>query len=419
MTPRRPSAPPAGFTLVEVLVSTVITAIVIMGGIALLMSQQRMYKSSAGERGLQETARISLGEIASSLRMAGFGVDPPLVIDFGPADNLNMAQAPVMPGKTVRNSPSYLCNAAVTCRDRVDGPDELVFYTRNQRFARTLSSVPDTNTINLAGPLNTPLYKGQILQLLCTTGNMYWAYVTVDAYVAPTAMAAPVRVSLTPPPNGGDLDFPFQQAMIGNPSYSDCFLGGTAMVTRVERYRYSIGTFDGVGNAVAHQTPGSRPYLMLDQGLTDETGQPITTVIAPDVEDLQVSYLFPVGATPLVGATQGLPVTNAADSIDLAPANGSPGFGTPMDAASRTNQSPSNIRGVRISIVARSAAWESTLPDAVVPAAGNRPDLAGLPGYRRMRVETTVFLPNLDSRSPYYPVLSSNNGVDLLNVGGG
>jgi len=118
--------------------------------------------------------------------------------------------------------------------------------------------------------------------------------------------------------------------------------------------------------------------------------------------------------------------------IDLAPADGSPGYGTPtivngVVPTSRLNQHPANIRGVRVSLVVRSASADAAVPDpfrpgeanAQVPASANRPAIPGLTYFRRLRIETTVMMPNLDSRAPFFPFLSSNNGADQQNTGGG
>jgi type IV pilus assembly protein PilW len=426
-TTRSPGSSP-GFSLLEMIVATGISAIVVAGGVALLMGQQRMYQSSAGERGLQETARIAMGELETNLRLAGFGVDPPLAIDFGFADKLTMLQAPAVPGATVRNAPGYRCPAAVTCRDSITGPDEIVFYARNPLFGHTLTTVSSATSISISGPLNVPLYKGQILQLMCADGAMPWAYVTVGAYVAKSPGPAAVAVTLSPGPGGAILDFPYQQGLLVDPA-NDCFKSGLAMVAKVDRFRYFIGVFDVAGGPQTALTPNTRPYLLLDKGLSDETDAPAPpTYIAPDVEDLQFAYLYPRGAVPVVGGTPNAAIAAGPTGIDLAPVDGSPGYGTPTASTSgvvtpsRLNQHPANIRGVRVSIVVRAATADPAFFGYLhntVPTAGNRPATPGLPNFRRMRLDSTVMMPNMDSRAPFFPFLSTNNGVDQLNVGGG
>jgi type IV pilus assembly protein PilW len=406
----------AGFTLIELMIAILMGAIVVAGGVALLMSQRRTFQSSASDRALQDTARVALGEIGGSLRLAGYGVDPPLAFDFGPATNLTAPTAPILSGVSVGNT-GYACAAPVTCRDRTDGPDEIVFYARDPFFGHSLTAVGGSASISISGPLNVELDQGQILQLMCTTGPMYWAYVTVGRHVAPDATGNPVTVPLQNGP-GAELDFPFQNGVLVDPAAASCFTTGQVLVAKVDRFRYFIGTYDAAGVAQPPQTPGTRPFLMLDPGLVDQNNAAVLKVVAPDVEDLQLAYLYPRGLG-LVGGTPGTVLAAGAAGVDLAPANGFPGYFTPITDPSRQNQAPSNIRAVKVSVVVRSATADFAIPDNVVLGAGNRPDSPGLPGYRRLRVETTVPVRNLDSRYPYYPFLSTNNGVDQNNVGGG
>ncbi len=405
-----------GVSLIELMVGLAVSAVVMLGAVALLVNQQRVFQSGSADRGMQETARVALEEITGNLRTAGYGVDPPLVFDFGFADNIPMLQAPRNAGVNVRNNPGYLCANAVACRDSASGPDEIVFYSRDPAFGHAIQSVGGTDTIVIAGPLNVPLYAGQVLQAMCYGGSMFWSYVTVGAYVAPSATAA-VAVPLA---DGSGLDFPFQNQTLAD----SCFSAGNAWVFKVDRYRYYLDTFDKNGNSLGYgyQSP-NRPYLMLDQGLQDQTGAPIRTVIAGDVEDLQFAYEYPSGAVALVGAPPGTAagtvIPAGPNGIDLAPAAGAPGYGTPATDPSRLDQDPANIRAVQVSVVVRTENADATVPDRTVPAAGNRPDVAGLPGYRRMLFQTTAALRNLDARAPYFPIYSATNGADQLNVGGG
>jgi type IV pilus assembly protein PilW len=411
MTARSPHRP-AGFTLIELMISILVSAMVVAAAVALLIGQQRLFQSSSADRALQDSARVALGELNDSLRMAGYGVDPGLAFDFGQLSNIVAPQAPMAGGATVRTL-GYRCQAnPVTCRDRIDGSDEIVFYSRDPYFGHRVASVGGTTTINISGPLNTPLYQGQVLQLMCTTGSMPWAYVTVGGYVAPSAGPGNVGVALAP---GGAaaLDFPNQ-----NPSMVDpCFGDGTALVAKVDRYRYYVETRSPVGNVVPAQTAGSRPFLMLEQGLTDQNGAALFTAVAADVEDVQFSYLFPLSAVTQVGETVGAVIAAGAAGIDLGALG--PGYGVDLADASRTTHHPANIRAVRVFVVVRPPTADITVPDAVVPAAANRPAVPGLPGYRRLVVSTTVVLPNLDARAPAFPTYSSNGGLDNLNFNGG
>ena len=68
--------------------------------------------------------------------------------------------------------------------------------------------------------------------------------------------------------------------------------------------------------------------------------------------------------------------------------------------------------------MARSPNVDSNLGDANIPAAGNRPAVAaGDPGFRRTTFETSVAIPNMEARAPFFPAIEPTSTV--LNVGGG
>jgi type IV pilus assembly protein PilW len=412
-----------GFSLVELMIALGISAIVIAGSLALLIGQQRAFQTGSADRALQETARVALESVTSELRMAGFGMEPALVFDFGAQAAVPMPRA--SPGTTGAVA-TVSCGSAVACRDRTDGPDELVFYHRNPSFGYALAQGYAGDTLHLTGPLRSPIYKGQLLQVMCFSGSMYWAYVKTASFVDATADAdVPVTIE-----SSTTSDFPRQNAILADgcfgaaaPQGSDAATAASAAkVYKIERFRYYIATYDATGNIVAWGTVGGRPHLMLDQGLTDKDGVPVLSVVAPDVEDLQLAYIFPASAPglQLIGATSGTAVTANDQGIDLAPAAGVPLFGDESDAPSRTTQHPANIRGVKVSLVVRSPEADARVVadlDNTLPPAGNRAAVVGPAGHRRLLVETTVTAPNLAAGAPYFPIYSS--GTDQLNKGGG
>lgn len=404
-----------GFTLVELIVGVAVAAIVVLAAVSLLTRQVRSYTASADDRGVQETARVALEDLAANLRMAGYGVDPSFAFDFGTMTNAPMDRAP---GSALVRIPGYSCGAAVTCRDSATGPDELVFLSRNPYFNHALAAPPSTTQLTIAGPLNAPLRRGQILQVACLSGELEWAYVTVGTEV-PVSTSAQVPVPLA---DGSGTDFPLQNAWL----LRTCFQGGQAAVLKVDRFRYFVGTYDAAGNVQAWGTAGARPFLMLDQGLLDTRGAPLLTLVAPDVEDLQVTYLFPAAqgaALPAVPPTVGTALVSGAGGIDLAPTAGVPSYATQRTSPARLSNHPANIRGVRVAVSVRSAdkrASEGTTRENQLPAAGNRAAVTAPEiGFRHMIFEATTSPRNLDARTPFIPSLSTTSGADNLNVGGG
>jgi type IV pilus assembly protein PilW len=413
MTPPRPR--PSGVTLVELLVALAVGSIVIGAAVAVLVAQQRAFAATSDDRLLQDSARVALEEITGNLRLAGYGVDPPLAFDLGPMATFPMGRAP---RGAVTGHQSYRCDVPVACRDSATGPDELVFYARDPAFGHRLAAPATTSQLTLAGPLATPIRRGQVLQVICYTGNLLWSYVTAGGDV-PATGAALVNVPL----EGGQFDFPFQNEILRDA----CFAGAEVRVFKVDRFRYYVDTFAPDGSRQPWQSPAGRPFLVLDQGLLDDAGQPIRTAVAPDVEDLQVTYLFPAAVAPALPAVppptlQGTALAEGPGGIELAPATGAPSYAAARTAPSRLNNHPANVRAVRVALVVRTAAPSPTplpLDQSLLPVAGNRPATPGQPGYRRLLFEATTAARNMESRAPYFPSLSGSAGSDQLNVGGG
>ena len=419
---------PRGFTLVELLIAALATAGLVLGAASLLVAQQTTFRNTSSERAMNETGRIGLEHVARNLRSAGFGVDPGLVFDLGAQASARMDRAPS--GGTFAAA-SLGCGTAVSCRDRTDGPDELVFLTRDPSFGHALLSPGPTaasTSLTLQGPLLQPLHRGQILQVMCYSGPMAWAYLTVGAEVAAAPAAASVVVPLE---SGGGTSYPFplQNSLLGPGSPGNgCFanvatagdptsIPSATKVFKVDRYRYFIRTYAADGTVVAWGTPGARPWLMLDHGVRDASGNALVDVIAPDVEDLQVAYVFPWdAANTLVGGTSGTAISAGASSIDLSVSP--PIYSDDLASVARQTHHPANVRAVRVGIVTRSAQADTSLSNVyTIPALLNRPSVVGEPGFQRQAFETTIAVRNLDARAPYFPVWDTLTGN--LNVGGG
>lgn len=424
-----------GFSLVEMLVSLVISAIVIAGAIGLMVSTQHHFQSTSSDRYLQETARLALGHITNNLRMAGFGVDPSLAFDLGPMTAVRMDRAYLGQTFSTTSSPTGAGGAcAGLCRDSTSRPDEIVFFARDPAFGPhplTVAATDSSTSLTIAGQ-NVSLQPGQILQVACYTGAMTWAYVQVSGAPLPNGngtVTVPIYsaagANAFPRQNGwlADACYGTVATMIGN-AVDTASLASAAEVFKVDMFHYFVQSYDGSGSVQAWGAANTRPYLMLDQGLKDGSGAPIVSPLVPDVEDLQLAYIFPSDpATPLVGATAGAGLTNDDSGINLAPASGGPAYSDASSAVTRQNHHPGNIGGVRVTLVVRSSTADVTLPgNTTVPAAGNRGATAGPAGYLRLLVDTTVAVPNLSMAAPYYPTYGTfpaASGSRQLNVGGG
>jgi hypothetical protein len=402
-----------------------ISLIGIAAGMTLLIGTHRWFRTGVSDRGTQETARIALDEIGLNLRRAGYGLELGLVFDMGVLAPTVIDQLP-QANKFQGRFGGYGCGGpgvygdCPELRDSVTGPDELVFYARDPMWSRDVTQVLVGGLVLAKNPAGRPteLLQGQVLQVMCygAANQWLWSFVTVQSAVED---ATQVQVTLAPA-TGDPYDFPFQQAVLGEP----CFAAAGAPPSRVraykvDRFRYHVLAVDDAGNVQAWGTVGARPYLMLDQGLRDADGVAIDRVIAPDVEDLQVAYVFPSApaGSQVLGANEVAGVVATTDGNDtgfnLRPAVpfAIPSFATPpsdIDLA-RTTHHPANIRAVRVAITVRDARQDENAADAsaVVPAALNRPEVSGPAGYRRAVFETTTYTRNLEARAPVFPIYDS------------
>lgn len=427
--PPRPRAAPRGFSLVELVVALGIGVVTVVAAIALMVGVQRSFQTTGRDRTLQETARVALGHLTANLRAAGFGVDPALALDLGPLANARMDLAYGAATFPTAPTPSAAGACTALCRDSTAAPDELVFYARDPAFGpHPLTVAPSATSVTFGGTPGVPILAGQVLQVVCYSGAMTWTYVTA---------AGPARANgdgtFTVPLLSGTTTFPTQNAWLADACYgavatmagglpTDASLRTAAEVFKVDRYRYYVQSFDAAGNVQPWNAANTRPFLMLDQGTADGSGS-TASVVAPDVEDLQVAYVFPRDpATPLVGAAEGVAITNDDGGINLGSPNGGPVFSDADGAAARLDHHPGNVGAVRVSVVVRSAVADPAVPDVAIPAAGNRPEIRGAAGYHRLRVEATVPVPNLSMNAPYFPTWGAStaaSGSRQSNVGGG
>lgn len=393
-----------GFSLSELMVALLVSALVIAAAMALMTGQQRAYRAGSDERQLQESARVAMDDLTSNLRNAGFGLDPALGLDLGPLPFFVQDKAP---SGSAPSAPAYQCPKTVECRDRIDGPDELVFRLRDPMFGHRMTTKPDANVLYLDGPLPGGLQKGQVLQLTCGSGAMVWAYVTVSANVDPSDKVEEIKVPLE---GGNGASYGFQNDFLADGCFQavapigadEVTIETAAKVLKVDLYRYFVQDF------------GGRPYLMLDQGLGADA------IVAPDVEDLQVTYYFPNAAAGAQrrGDVEGQQLTDDEAGMALtAPAGGFPSFTTGVNDPVRANHFPANVRAVRVSLVVRAPSAQGDPGLDVLPAVANRPALGGRAAHRRFVLETTTPLRNLDARGPYYPTWSDTSAT--LNKGGG
>jgi type IV pilus assembly protein PilW len=426
------------------MVAMTVGAIVLAGLFYVVKGQQTAYYQGHLQRGAQGAARAALQYVEERVQMAGFGMDASLAFDF---DRYAALPCPAQ--------------AAPCQRDRVNGNDELVFYSRNPRYwvpetydppglpltnppvprqpvgnAWRIASV-DPNTVIIDAHGQDTFTKGQILQAVCRGAESY-AYFTVAATVQVGGARGDIVQGTRIPLAASAAGDPFRRQTAFAPQAGathPCFDMGTARLFLIDRYRFhvrpvAVPRTRGEGTALGVEY---RPYLVLDRGLdTNGSGGPDDDdeiVVAEGIEIFQVAYTMTNGALAPRGTVVGQPIAFAPGMPGVRGGDGMTTLAFPGPAAGISPNGPeyaqtswaqfavgpppddnrmtdhqANIRGVSIAIVARGAD-----PDPGVDAYRERilpvlnmnafpPWLDPTTPYNRARLESTVLVRNMVSR---------------------
>ncbi len=358
-----------GFTLIELMVGSAVTFLTVLAVSAAFLGYTQSFYTQAGIRGGQASLRQTHMMVVRNLRMAGYGMEPPLAFDF--------------PDGWSRDS-----------LGAINRSDRLVFRMRNPAF-NTFASSMTSSSITLSKALPETLRRGQILQVVCP-GALAWTYaqLSVDAVKGAT--------ELTLEPTTGK--FPRF-----NDFSSSCFGSGSGglgvYVFKIDVYDYSIQLIDEDGNPA---TP-ERPYLFRRHGLAEADPDAFGEPVAEDIEALRVSFLKGDGS-PFIP-------TKYDDTAHPAPT-----YDTTLDDPRRRNDNPANIRAVVVGLVARSTTRDSGASPQMmnqIPSFGSKLVESGgklipvsedpIPkprdyGFRRVVSEMSVHVRNMRSSEMPVPV---------------
>jgi type IV pilus assembly protein PilW len=443
------------------MIALAVTAIILVGVVAAVNSQQRSFYGGQRMREAQSSARAALLELQRTVRRAGYGMDPSYAFNFG--------LTPAVLGGG-RCPPVEM---APCPPDSVNNSDELVFYARNPNYwvpdDRSLEPrgnawrllALDAAKVRLEAHAGDFFPRGQIFMAVCMDAS-YFTYFTSDQTIWPPVAANGFaqQINLT----AVNAANPFMRQDEGDGGINTnreavaCYNSGFARVFRIDMFRYHIRP---VIRYVAAGRNFYDPYLMLDQGV-DSTGAgglglPDTVIdatdeiaIADNIEDFQVGYEFfnagqyvgnMAAGVPAAGLAAGTPIvfaagvtppvtpgSAAADQITLTgpmtPTMGRSAYeatsyfnykmgSTPDDRRKNNNQA--NVRRVRIAMIGRSSDPDFTSNPTIqlntLGAVGGNllnqnaapawitANYLGYPydGFQRARVDATIDILNMDS----------------------
>jgi len=335
-----------GFTLIEMLVAGAISIFAIALVTAIFLSQNRTFVSLDLARDASGNGRDAVLEMETSIKRAGFGIDPAVAFDFS-------------------------CPVGSNCHDRINAPDEITFYARNPQYVWTPQNAalgcntaggcfgggniwPITattaTTIQVTLGANDVIHKGRILLAVCANGASPVFATSTGRVQGPGVMTLNVTINT----NAAGI-------FAGN-AFQACHIGAGSALFLVDKFHYFVTTLAG------------EPWLVLDTGLdyNQDSTTPPTDVndlvpVARDLEDMQVAYQIGPAVSPPF-ATVPAPDSNTNWVVGDDPGHQeepSSAATPPQGGASSGTLHPGNIRAVRVTLVLRSRGVDTSLaPDA-------------------------------------------------------
>lgn len=391
---RSPSpATPRGFTLLELLVGTVVTSIIMAAVAVSIMGVQASYQTESRITVAVEGLRTGTNFLEQRLRLAGYGVDPRFAFDFGTT---------LLPASNKANHVITLAAGVPTAIT-----DDLAFRYRDPSWMRR--GFWSSSGLKLeSGTFGTAFPEGQRFIISCESGKNSLVVKAGSGGVAKDAT--------------GSANFTVDPLLSTIPADEGCLTKegrSTPFVLLLHEVRIRVVALEG------------RPFLMAFQGL-DSLDLANAVPLMADVESFQVAYVM--NRPPPTGSNANLepvdktsPVRNwvlgdvGSATTDRFPdpnTRPEPVYRLPYDDPARFNRHPANIRAVRVSIGVR-----STRPEPNGRRAFARLDLEDsdeakpADGYYRTNMSTTVRVPNLLSRSAFNPPVDAS--VSGLNAWGG
>jgi type IV pilus assembly protein PilW len=407
-----------GFTLIELMVSLGVVVFCISLVLGVFISQQKAFASLDLVRVAAEAGRDASMDFETSLRRAGWGMDPRYAFDFKYL--------------TKDATGASISCGATSCRDKTDGPDSIVFYARNPNYhwdpngtggppacavaagcfigKAWLVTSASTSSVTLTTRVGDVIEKGQIILLTLDNGSPPApAGSPTPAGSAPVMVTAAARVSATSTSTTVSLSNVANDIYQQNAANSyPVTTGGTSpplYAFLIDRFAYSIVTYNNI------------PYLMLDTGLTKQVnGSPVPEMVpvAANVEDLQISYVI---NTPIGGGTgpdnNGNWIVGDTSGVQEEPSPTAAGpnpdyIGAPVNDPGRFTLNPANVRMVRFQMVVRSyrpdpgpdPSWAGD-PFPILENRGAASAPASLGRFRRVVVSGSVATRNMESRNPF------------------
>lgn len=188
-----------GFTLVEIMVATAITSVIVLAGMAALTMTGKAVRANEQISDAQQNARMAMEMIAHDIKMAGFGPaidpskNPPPVGNCG----IGGTPVPILPGD---NNPTV--GVADTGPDQISLMVPLTFYGAPATPAwQTTAPIIVTGVAPFTA-LNSVSINAAILPTMTAAGLVANSFISVGGVVATRVQGAAAPMLLTVPETG-------------------------------------------------------------------------------------------------------------------------------------------------------------------------------------------------------------------------
>jgi prepilin-type N-terminal cleavage/methylation domain-containing protein len=401
-----------GFSLLELIISMAIVIIAVSLAGAGFVAQNQALQASDLHRSANASIRDAMLTIEQTLRSTGWGVDPRFAIDLYSAASPNDGSAP---------------GSGIASQDSKVAPDELTVIARNPNYQwvdstgagcttvggcyagwawNVISLTPGSQAISVTLATGQVLEQGRLIQIQCL-GGLNPVILTVRTRVVGTG--SPITVNYV---NGSS--FPYNDSNSLLQCHGQLASSGASLYV-LDRSHYYVKTLNG------------DPWLMLDPtiDISGSAGSPDATIdsndhipLARNIEDMQVAYVLPTPQSAAAGPD--LPsgagnyvlgdCASCANELPVKATNAttSPLYTDPLNHVSRTTTASANVKGIRVSLIARSSRQDPNRPNwpgDAIPYPENRAGTSTPTGsgnrFLRFPAVTEISLRNMDSQRPF------------------
>lgn len=290
-----------GFTLIELMISMVLSMLAALAVIGLFSSQNQTFRSTSAMSDLQETGRIALDILSQDIRMAGYQGctrhqpdpnNPNAASQISLVTALSTTEYPFR-DMAIRgydtSAPGWADNAGADIQRIVDlvtpGTDVIAV-----QFADTQESAPTGNIASNAGSVT--LVDGDVSSRVLN-GEQF--------IITDCTKANIVRRTNDPTIGGGALTF------------DGTLTGGFTADARVLKFNNNIYFVGDTVRALPDGTPVRA--LFFTTGAVDGSGAPIVTELMAGVENIQLMYGRDISGSMQFNSAANIPAADFSDIV--------------------------------------------------------------------------------------------------------